>query len=324
MIQVRSATPDDVPAIVAIHRSDIVTWKRWDDEGQAHLASYASLEPYQRWLNGGPWMDESTYAPYLRRLLSPDKAGVALVAENDGQVRAVAEAWLGVEPAPFGRNLNLSVIYTLRGHAGRGLGSALMVALEAQALAAGCETLLVTHAEATHFYARHGLAHWETWRRARLPARASHTVYTAQPFVPSDDSAIRGWSMPVGRYQSARQEWERVQPGAEPRFEAWRDLRQVGCRLEVRGTPAMLWLEEVPRERGVADVHLWTPVPSLSRQLVSAIRDQAAQAGFRELMAFVAEAALPQLGTDWRDDGYKQQVWLKKLSTRPETPAKDQ
>src|SRR5258708_1390049 len=184
MIQVRSATLADVPAIVAIHRSDIVTWKRWDDDGEAHLAKYEELEPYQRWLNGGPWMDEASYAPYLRRLLAPDRAGVALVAEAEGQVRAVAEAWLGAEPVPFGRNLNLSVIYTRRGQAGRGLGSALMAALEAQALAAGCDTLLVTHAEATGFYAKHGLAHLETWRRARLPVRASRTLYTVQPFAP--------------------------------------------------------------------------------------------------------------------------------------------
>ena len=313
MIHVRSATPADVPAIVAIHRSDIVTWKRWDDEGQAHLASYDELEPYQRWLNGGPWMDASTYAPYLARLQAPDRAGVALVAEADGQVRAAAEAWLGVEPAPFGRNLNLSVIYTLRGQAGHGLGSALMAALEAHARAAGCETLIVTHAEATGFYARHGLAHLETWRRARLPTRASHTQYSTRAFAPGDDTAIRGWGMPVGRYQSARQEWERVQPGAEPRFEAWRHLRQVGRYLEVRSAPAALWLEEVPREPGVADVHLWTPMPRLTRQLLSAVRDQATQAGFRELMFFVAEATLPQLGADWHDDGYKQQVWLKKL-----------
>jgi GNAT superfamily N-acetyltransferase len=321
MIQVRSATPADVPAIVAIHRSDIVTWKRWDGDGQAHLANYADLEPYQRWLNGGPWLDEGTYAHYLARLLTANQTGLALVAEREGQVLAVAEAWLGAEPAPFGRNLNLSVIYTLRGHAGRGLGSALMSEIEARALAAGCENLMVTHAEATGFYARHGLAHLETWRRARLPARASHTVYTAQPFAPGDYSAVRGWAMPVGRYQSARQEWERVRPGAEPRFEAWRDLRQRGCRLEVRGAPAVLWLEEVPREHGVADVHLWTPTPGLSRQLLSAIRDQASQAGFRELLFFVAEAALPQLGADWRDDGYKQQVWLKKLPARGQSSA---
>ena len=315
MIRVRPALPSDVPAIVAIHRSDIVTWKRWDADGQPRLADYADLEPYQRWLNGGPWMDERTYAPYLARLRAPDQAGLALVAEIDGAVRAMAEAWLGVEPPPFGRNLNLSVIYTLRGHAGRGLGSALMAALETQAAADGCENFMVSHAEASGFYAKHGLERLETWRRARLAARASHTQYTVQPFTPGDYAAIRGWAMPVGRYQSARQEWERIQPGAEPRFEAWRDLRQINVRLEVRGAPALLRLEEVPRERGVADVHLWAPSASLSRQLLSAVRDQAAQAGFRELMCFVAEAALPQFGVDWHDDGYKQHVWLKPLPT---------
>src|SRR5258708_36006377 len=126
MIQVRSATLADVPAIVAIHRSDIVAWKRWDDDGEAHLANYNDLELYQRWLNGGPWMDESSYAPYLARLLAPDGVGVALVAEAEGQVRAVAEAWLCAEPAPFGRNLNFSVIYTLRGQAVRRPGTALV------------------------------------------------------------------------------------------------------------------------------------------------------------------------------------------------------
>jgi GNAT superfamily N-acetyltransferase len=314
MIHVRPATLADVPAIVAIHRSDIVTWKRWDEAGEAHLANYAELEPYQRWLNGGPWMDEGSYAPYLARLLAPDQAGLALVAELEGQVRAVAEAWLGDEPPPWGRNCNLSVIYTLRGQAGRGLGSALMAAIEARARLAGCATLMVTHAEATGFYARQGLAHWETWRRARVPARASQTVYRAEPVTPGDYTEVAGWAMPVGRYQSARQEWERVRPGAEPRFEAWRDLRQMGWRLVVRGAPAVLWLDEAPRERGVADVHLWAPSPSLTRQLLAAVHDLAARAGFRELMFFVAENALPQLGRVWRDDGYKQQIWLKRLA----------
>jgi GNAT superfamily N-acetyltransferase len=318
MIRVRVATPDDVPAIVAIHCSDIITWKRWDADGQPFLAQYSELAPYERWLNGGPWMDENTYAPYLARLLAPDEAGLALVAEADGQVQAVAEAWLGDEPAPFGRNLNLSVIYTLRGHAGQGLGSALMAALQARAEAAGCDSLLVTHAQATRFYARHGLAQVDTWRRARLPSRLSNTQYTAEASVPGDYATLQGWAMPVGRYQSARQEWERVRPGAEPDFEAWRDLRQGCWRLEVRHEPAVLRLEEAPRERGVADVHLWTPAagPSrqaLSRQLVAAIRDRGAQAGFHELMFFVPESALPQLGVDWRDDGYKQYVWLKAL-----------
>ena len=197
---------------------------------------------------------------------------------------------------------------------------------------------MVTHAEAPRFYARHGLAQVDTWRRARVSTRLGNTIYTAEKMVPGDYAMLRGWAMPVGRYQSARQEWERVRPGAEPDFEAWRDLRQGCWRLEVRHEPAVLRLEEAPRERGVADVHLWTPASgeltpasdgvtpaaagrtaALSRQVVAAIRDLGAKAGFHELMFFVPESALPQLGAGWRDDGYKQRVWMKSLA-----PARDE
>ena len=313
MITVRSATLDDIPAIVAIHRADLVTWKRWDADDNVHLSDYADLTPYERWLNGGWWMDPGLYRPYLERLLRPDGAGMALVAELDGQVLAEAEAWLGNEPPPYGRNLNLSVIYTLRGNARRGLGTALMRALEARAAAEACDTMLVTMVEAPDFYRRFGFAPAETWRRARMPAKTGNTQYTAAPDPLGSYDAVRGWAMPVGRYQSSRQQWERAQPGLEPDFEAWRDLRHGAWRLEVRREPAVLLLEEVPRERGVADVHLWTPTPTLSRQLVQAIRDRGAQMGFAELHFLVTEAGLAQLGGDWRDDGYKQPVWMKQL-----------
>ncbi len=315
MVNVRPAVPADIPAIVAIHCADIVTWRRWDADGNVQLADYAALRPYERWLNGGPWMDVTTYPPYLARWTAPGQAGVALVAEVDGRVLAMTEAILSDEPRPYGRNLNISVLYALRGHTGQGLGSALMAALERHARAAGCDTLQVAHAEAPQFYARHGLTHAETWRRVRLPAQASHTQYTAEPCPPSDYAAIAGWAMPLGRYQSARQEWQRIQPGAEPDFEEWRGLRRERWQLQVRRSPAMLVLDEAPRERGVADAHLWLPAgQTLTRQLLAALRDRAARSGFRELKLFVMEANLPALGGGWRDDGYKQQLYLRALN----------
>lgn len=315
MLTVRPASAADVPAIVAIHCADIVTWRRWDAAGNAGLADYAELRPYERWLNGGPWMDPTTYAPYLARWTDPGSGGLALVAERDGRVLAMAEAMAGDEPPPFGRHLNVSVLYALRGHTGQGLGTALMQALEAHARALGCHTLAVGHAEAPAFYARHGLRHAETWRRARLPARTNHTQYAAEPGAPGAYAAVSGWAMPIGRYQSARQEWERLQPGAEPDFPEWRDLRRERWRLTVRRAPAVLVLDEAPRERGTADVHLWLPPGQLlSRQLLAAVRDRAARSGFSELKLFVNESALPALGRGWRDDGYKQQVWLRELN----------
>ncbi len=314
---VRPATLADVPAIVAIHRADIVTWKRWDSEGFAHLADYADLQPYERWLNGGPWLDESTYAHFLARLLAVDSGGAAWVAVAEGQVRAVAEAWLGEEPPPFGRSLDLGVLYTLRGHAGQGLGSALLAVVRQHARQAGCGTLTVTHAEAPKFYAKQGLALAETWRRVRLTPLAGQTLYQAEPLTPGRYDApdgVRGWAMPLGRYQAARQEWERIRPGAQPEFVAWRGLRTEAWRLVVRNKPAVLVLDEQPRERGVADVHVWTPDGTISRQLLAALRDRAARSGFTELMCFAAEATLAALGPGWRDDGYKQNVWIQVLA----------
>jgi hypothetical protein len=39
--------------------------------------------------------------------------------------------------------------------------------------------------------------------------------------------------------------------------------------------------------------------------------------GFTELHFLMAEAGLAQLGSDWRDDGYKQPVWMKRLTELP-------
>jgi GNAT superfamily N-acetyltransferase len=316
MITVRPATLADVEGIVAIHCADMVTWRRWDEAGLAHLANYAELRPDERWLNGGPWLDKGTYAAYLKRLLRPESGGVALVAEAQEQVRAVAEAWLGEEPSPFGRSLDVSILYTLRGHTGKGLGSALMGALRERAQAEGCETLTVTHAEAPAFYTKHGFTPAQTWRRVRLTALASNTLYRPEAITPgpyAGPEGVKGQAMPVGRYQSARQEWERIQPDAQPDFEAWRGLRLEAWRLAARRTPAVVVFDEQPRERGTADVHVWAPAATLSRQMVAAIRDRAARSGFRELMFFAAEGTLPQLGLEWRDDGFRQDVWVRRL-----------
>jgi hypothetical protein len=191
-----------------------------------------------------------------------------------------------------------------------------MGALRQHAERSGCDTLTVTHAEAPAFYAKHGFQPRETWRRVRLPALASNSLYQAQAITPGAYDApdgVRGWAMPIGRYQSARQEWERIRPGAQPEFEAWRGLRLEAWRLVARRAPAVLVLDEQPRERGVADVHLWTPLPAVSRQLLAAIRDRAARSGFGELMFFCAENTLPQLGPGWRDDGFKQHLWIRPL-----------
>ena len=312
MITVRPAVLADAPAIAAIHCSDIVAWKQWDAHDTARIARYEDLTPYERWLNGGPWMDVTTLTPHLQRLTRND--GIVLVAEENGRVLAEAEASLSDEPPPFGRNLNLEVIYTLRGHAGRGLGSALMEELFTIARREQCTSVMASHAEAPAFYAKHGLAPFQVWRRVRLPAALNRTQYTAEAFSDADYATVRGWAMPIGRHQSARHEWERLRPGAEPDFIEWRDLRLERWRLTVRHQPAMLIFDESPRRPAVANVHLWLPPgQTLSRQLLAAMRDRAARSGFTQLACFMSETHLPTLGQEQNDDDYEQALWLKVL-----------
>ncbi len=311
-ITIRPATLADVPAITALHRSDIVAWKRWDAQGMERLARYEELTTYERWLNGGAWFDETTCAHHLQRWQA--NGGVAFVAEIEGQVLAEAEAILSDEPFAFGRNLTISVIYTRRGYAGRGLGSALMTELTTLAQHERCDTLMVGHAEAPEFYAKHGFRHWQTVRRVRVPVKASRTHYQAKAFDDELYETVRGWAMPIGRYQSARQEWERLRPNAEPDFPEWRDLRLERWLLTVRRSPARLMLDESPRYPGVANVHLWLPPAArLTRQLLAAVCDQAARSGFSELACLLSEAHLATLEVEWREDDYEQQVWLKEL-----------
>lgn len=312
-ITVRLAALADVPAITALHCSDIVAWKRWEPHGLERLVRYEELTTYERWLNGGAWFDETTCAYHLQRW--QDNGGVALVAEVEGHVLAEAEAMLGDEPLPFGRNLNISVMYTRRGYAGRGLGSALMHELLAIAQRAQCDTVLVGHTEAPEFYAKHGFQHWQTMRRVWVPVKANQTHYQAKTFEDESYESVRGWAMPLGRYQSARQEWERLRPNAEPDFPEWRDLRLERWSLMVRGSPARLILDESPRHPGIATVHLWlSSGATLTRQWLAAVRDRAARSEFRALACLVSDAQLATWTFEWRDDDYEQQVWLKVLT----------
>lgn len=115
--------------------------------------------------------------------------------------------------------------------------------------------------------------------------------------------------MPVGRYQSGRQEWERLAPQALPDFSAWRHLRSERWRLTVRRTPAVLFLDEMPHApQGTADVHLWTPDGAMSRQLLAAVGDRAARSGFDRIRLFVPENGFAALKLESGIDDHRQRV----------------
>ncbi len=282
-IIIRPATVTDAPAISAVHCSTVARWYTLDAVGVERPARYNDLTPTQRWLNGGPWMDAETCGHHLRRLIAG--GGHALVAELNGRIVAEAELHTADEPPPFGRNLNMSVLYAHRNHQGQGLGSLLMQRALELADEQNCEAFTVACAEAPDFYAKHGLTHAATYTRFQLSAQAANIDYAVEPLPDAPYDLVRGWSLPIGRYQNACHDWERTRPNATPNFPEWRGLRLERYRLTVGNERAALILEESPRSPGVADTFLFIP-SSVTPHLLAAVRDRAARSGFTHLHCF--------------------------------------
>ena len=306
-ILIRPATSADAAVISAVHCSDITLWKTWDIDGTERPARYGDLNSYQRWLNGGPWMDVDLCADHLRRL---GQCGVSLVAELDGRVLAEAELHTADEPPPFGRNVNLSVLYVHRNHRRQGLGSALLQHALALAASKHCDNFIVAHAEATDFYAKHGLRAAARWARFRISAQTGKAQYTTEPLPDAPYELVRGFSLAIGRYQNVRHDWERTRPGATPDFAEWRHLKVERYWITTGRHRAALILEESPRAPRTAETFLFTqtgPAP----ELIAAIRDLAARSGFDHLY-FFAPADFKH--KDAAPTDYSQTPYVKKVS----------
>ena len=321
-IHIRPATLADAPAISAVHCSNVTAWKTWEADGSSRPARYADLTPYQRWLNGGPWLDANSCGFHLNRLLNG--GGFALVAELNGRVVATAELSLAHEPPLYSRNLNLSALYVHRNHQRQGIGSSLMQYALTLAEKHHCETFTVAHAEAPNFYKRHGLKLAERSTRFEIPVgtiRKSAPTYTVAPLEDGPYDLVRGWALSIGRYQNAQHDWERTRPNAVPDFEEWQHLRlerhwiTVGRHRQSRhaGRAALIF-EESPHRLDAANTFLFNPTPDLSPELFSSVRDLASRSGFTRLHCFVrSDVKLPgAVATD-----YQQQLFMLRLhSTR--------
>ncbi len=303
MIRVRLATLEDTAAITEIHKSYRTRWGEPDENGQP--ARYEDLSIYERWQLGGPWMSIETCAVHLNRLLAG--SGVPLVAELDDQVLAEAEVYEGVEPAPFGHHLNIAVLVTHADHTGRGLGTALVQYIVEMARLMKCERLSASHQEARDFYLKGGFRHVRTGRQIRIPAQPGRVFYQAVDLVDRDPQQIKSWYMPLGRYQSARQEWEKMFPqdwaaGVPEVLNA-----QVShLKLSVTGQNAILFFhegDEPNRQPGEISLACWSARP-LSNPLLTAIRDRAYRDGHQSILSFVLESDLPLLGNDAQQTDY--------------------
>lgn len=304
---IRPATAADAPAISDIHVSNVESWVELGEDGIERPARYSQLTAYQRWLNGGPWMDAALCAHHIQRQL--ECGALLLVAELRGRVLAEAALYMADEPGPFGRNMNLSTLYVHRNHQRLGIGSALLRHTLALAQANGCDTFLVSNAESPLFYLKHGLQFLFSYGRYRFSARASKTPYAAEPLPDGPYDLVRGCAMPMGRYQNAHDGWERTRPGATPDLPAWGRLRAERWWITASGVRSALILEESPRHEGAAEAFLFSRA-SLTEPLIAAVRDRAFRSQFTHLCALIAQ---PFKHSDAIPLDYAQQLFIKRL-----------
>jgi len=297
LITVRLAILADTAAITDIHKSHRIS---------ADGPRYEDLTFYERWQQGGPWLGIETCAIHLNRLLAG--SGVPLVAELDGEVLAAAEVYEGFEPPPFGHHLNLAVIVTHAKHLRKGLATALLNYIVEMARLMKCERITVSHSEGREFYVKQGFRNMRSGRRVRIPAQAGRAFYQATDLADHSPDQIKGWHMPLGRYQSGRQEWENLFP------QIWAagipellNPATAHLKLNVTGQNAIVFMREAD-EPGEVNLACWSARP-LSNPLFTALRDRANREGYHTIISYIMDSDLPQLGHDAQQTDYSQDLY---------------
>lgn len=308
-IDVRPARSSDAAAVSVIHRSDVFAWKAWDAEGNARWAEYEALTALERWMNGGPWMDEALCRAHLEHMSGP--ARIALVAGFDGVVLAEAEAYFGVEPPPVGSCLNLSVLFTRRGYAGKGLGSALMLALIEAARGRGCHSLTVSSVSAPSFYTRFGFTCWKRLRAVNLPSRARNVHYACEACELAPATLPAGWGMALGGIGSAAHMWDRLDPRERPATDARHPAMASAFELAARSgrERARIAFEPVMQTAALATAYVWTPDGRLPARLWAGLSDCAVRAGLAEIATWVDIEHMAQVPEQARWGADMREVW---------------
>ncbi|RLE85311.1 MAG: hypothetical protein DRJ41_01475 [Thermoprotei archaeon] len=115
---------EDYPGIVEVHCSDVERWYKYVD-GRKIEARYKELTPFERWLNGGPWMDLETIHLHFD-ILKSSKGKAFIAIANNEKVVGEAEIVFSEEPEPYGRYCFLEVLVVHRDYRRRGIGTKLV------------------------------------------------------------------------------------------------------------------------------------------------------------------------------------------------------
>lgn len=309
-IAVRRATMQDTSAISQLFRKQIKVWQRINAEGQVEDLPYDALSIYERWLHGGAWMSIETSAILLSHLLCG--AGVPLIAETDGVVRAYAEIYPGDEPEPFGRHWHLSHLITGREYGEKALLNALLQFMVEQARQDDIERVTVSISgydnDAATFYSQFGMIPLHDVVRVGISAQTGQGFYKVTPYVEGEPAKIQGWHMDIGRTESARHHWETLWANLWGAFSEVASRQTDRLRVIAAGQEVFLCCQQDLYDPRTADIYCWSP-KNLTPQIMVAVRDWAHRQGYRTLHLNLAPQMISVLKLEAETVPYKQVIY---------------
>lgn len=295
-IRVRQALLADVHAITDCYCANVPdgVFTRRNPDGTRTAVPYSELGLAERFMNGGPWMSVETCAVWIAHLLRRGDE-IPLVVEVDGVVQGEAEVTIGHEPSPYGHHLHISSLSVHAASQRQGYGTALIDYIRNMGTVMDVHQITTPHHNAASaFFSVQGFQPVMARRLVVVPARQGRVFYKAVEVEDFNPARIQDWHMPLGRYQSARHEWNRMLPGFWNGVPALVEPQIDRFEIQITNQPGILLLQEDRHIAGRAEAFLWTE-RALTPHMVSAVRDRAAQLGYETLTVFVDDTVLPLL-----------------------------
>jgi hypothetical protein len=309
---------DDTQAISALFRGRVKVWQRLNAAGRVEDLPYEELSLYERWLHGGTggsnawsnaWMSVETGAIFLSHLIRG--GGLPFVGVMNGQVRAYAETYPGIEPEPYGPHLHLAHLILSPLAQSSDTLDAVLNALIEETRRLGCPRLTVSlssyDTDGTALYGRYDFKLLETVRSYSLSAQTGQSFYQAVEHPSSNPAQIEDWNMSVGRTQSARQHWVTLWPHLWDAIEELAAHRVHRLKFTASGQEAFVCCQQHLYQPRSVDVYLWSPKPMTSH-LLTALRDWAHRQGYRTLVFAVPEPLVKLLGSEIELNPQQQQI----------------
>ncbi len=311
-ITVRQAVLADAASITELHNANITLWTRRDANGEPFPVAYDDLTLFERWLIGGPWASVEMCSVHLANLLRGTD-GIPLVAEIEGRVAAEAEIFIGREPEPFGHHVNIAKLTVHPDYADAGLSSALLTYIQQIGQAIRCKRLIVADGDANAaLYEHNGFSRSHVGHRIVLPARTGRVFYQASDLKTFDPAQIDGWHMPLGRFQNARQEWDRLTPGFWNSVPEIVEVDTARLRITVTGHEAFALMLQDRDNPARVHAYVWTKRP-IKGLLVMTLCDWASRHDYEEIVSFAWDYALPMLEMDVTREDYTQHLYSLEL-----------